>query len=140
MVFSSFDDDACDSAPQQHAAASQSSQSTSESHSSTQSSSRQEYWNESDWKADILPQVTSRFTGACSERFKKLHECSSEDECQKASVALSVCMASFVCNEHAVTFAKILRMAMPTKMSRTAWNGLNSSAQQFAKSNDGVHN
>ena len=63
-------------------------------------------WDEKHWEPTMLPKVSAKFQSACAERFEKLSKCSSESECQKASAALSVCMASVVCNEHAVRFAK----------------------------------
>mmetsp|Transcript_19256 Transcript_19256/g.31628 ORF Transcript_19256/g.31628 Transcript_19256/m.31628 type:complete len:403 (+) Transcript_19256:203-1411(+) len=42
----------------------------------------------------------------CKNCFEKMNTCASEDECQKASVALSVCMASLVCKNEADVYKR----------------------------------
>jgi len=47
--------------------------------------------------SEKLRGISSQIAEKCQTSFKKVETCSSEDECSKASVALTFCMASLVC-------------------------------------------
>ncbi|GBG26584.1 Cytochrome c-type heme lyase [Hondaea fermentalgiana] len=53
---------------------------------------------------DELRDISSKIGPACKACFAKVDKCSSEAECQQASVALTFCMAELVCSKEAQRF------------------------------------
>lgn len=52
-----------------------------------------------------LQVYTPIFPTKCASCFEKVNSCATEDECQKASIALTHCMASLVCKPEATRFS-----------------------------------